>query len=40
MKKTYKAPDVMIKLIKAGDLIMLSVESDDKNGHLIDEWEI
>lgn len=40
MKKIYKAPDVMIKLIKAGDLIMLSVEVDDKNGHLIDEWEI
>ena len=40
MKKTYNAPDVTILLISAEDLIMLSVETDDESGHLVDEWKV
>ena len=39
MKKAYKAPDVMIHLLAAEDLIMLSVEVDDSDGHLVVDWE-
>ena len=39
MKKTYKAPDVMIYLLDAEDILMLSVETDDESGHLVDEWK-